>query len=557
MSSPYAPYVPYDYPRCCDLCGNVRRISTMRRQGQYTVCDDHPGERTAFELSKAIARQKPFRILPAPNSKPQDRTGPDVLEVDEGRTLNFVAQQVAAGFQYQDIASGPGAAINSAAAVVGVLGWAARYCYDLLVEGKRSTEMLTQAKAVLRSAADQLVAKQRGFGNTPSATKSTDPQWGAIISGTGNLVCADQAMAGLALLYAYRLLPDTTTTQRMSYLVSSRATATFLRNVQAIGQVGITVFPSKDPAGTIRLYTGAVNDTMSTLGSFDGTAPFSPSGLLSFEFWSALRDTDGDQQIGSDAAIAGVFSSAPQQLLSQSITDIRAFWATGAYDVVRLDTRTGLSATTPSEKFNPYPMGTGSWEYFDGDANSGTMVSAANFGAALLALYRTEGASSQVTSIDDWLYTFASNSAFETPAGTSDSTLARSQTGTFDPSIAPTTLLLVRDANNGLAATAKNASKLYDWGAMGMMAPIRASRHASTFKTARLTPLGKKLRYADGLPSDYTYDAITLRGRSGLSYQTSFQENILNVARMVNDGVAAAQFGSVYRQQPQAMPVSV
>lgn len=556
--SAYAPYVPYDYPRVCDICGEVKRISTMCRRGPLTICDGHPGERTKDELSKAIARQPQFRIKPAPNAKPQERDGPDVMEADEGVVLNFIAQQVGAGFQFQDVQSGAGAPIASTAAIVNFLGWAGQYLNDLLVENKRPTSMLVLARALLRSCANQLIAHQMGFGFSPSATKSTDPRWGAVRgTSTSSVTSYEVAYAGLAMLYAYQNLPDIAGTPRVAYLASARAAASYLRNVQALGSVGV-LFPSKDAAGLVPLYTGGTQDTVfGSTGAIDGSlSTFSPQGIAPLLLWTELLAADGDQQIGSDAAIAGNFTAAPQQLMSQSITDMRAFWITGTYDAVRGDVRTGLSATTPAEFFNPFPAGTGAWEFSDADAATGTTIRSLAFANAMFVLYEVEGLSAQVTSIDDWLYTFTSNSAYETPTGTSDSALARAQTGTFDPAIAPPTVLLVRDSTAGYAYIAKNGSSLYAWDSMGLMAGIRATRHPGSFKASRLAALGRRQRYADGLPSDAVYDYISLRGRSGLSYQTGFTETILSQSRMVNDGVAAARFGNTFRQQPQVMPVS-
>jgi len=558
MSQPYAPYVPYDYPRVCDICGDVKRISTMHRQGQYTVCSDHPGERTKDELAKAIARQRQFRVRPAPNAKPQERDGPDVLEADEGVVLNFIAQQVSAGFQYQDVTSGAGAPIASAGAVLNFLGWAGQYCNDLIIEGTRPSSMLNLAKTVLRSCADQLINHQVGFGFSPSATKSTDPRWGAMrATSSSSITTYETAYGGLVLLYAYQLLPDIDGTPRSRYLTSARAAASYLRNVQALGSVGVN-FPSQDVGGTVRLYTGAVQDIVfGSATALDGTlATFSPNTLSAVHFWKDLKDEVGDELVGADAAIASNFTAAPQQLLSQCIADMRAFWLTGTRDATTGNVQTGLSATTPAELFAPFPSGTGSWEYFDNGPTNGTTVRALQFATALFALWHVEGLSAQVTEIDDWLYTFTSNSTYETAAGTSDSALARAQTGTYDPTIAPSTVLLVRDSTNGYAATAKNGSSLYDWASLGLMASIRAARHASTFKASRLAALGKRLRFADGLPSDYVYDYISLRGRSGLTFQTGFTETIVGLSRMANDGVAAARFGNVFRQQPLVRPQS-
>jgi hypothetical protein len=171
-------------------------------------------------------------------------------------------------------------------------------------------------------------------------------------------------------------------------------------------------------------------------------------------------------------------------------------------------------------------IGTGLWEYVDGD--EGTQISSQNFGQALSSLFNYEGASSQVTTISDWLRAFTSNPDFETPDNTSTAVLYRSTTGTYDPTICLATLLQVRDPDD-LTDTKINASSLYDWGAFGLMSRIWASRNKGSFRTSRLYPLNTVQRFFDGNFNDgLTSDHVILRGLSGLTLQTAFASDTVN-----------------------------
>ena len=129
-----------------------------------------------------------------------------------------------------------------------------------------------------------------------------------------------------------------------------------------------------------------------------------------------------------------------------------------------------------------------------------------------------------------------------------------STNGTYDPSKTLSTSLQVRDGSTFASKTA-NASAMYDWGALGLMAGPLSARYQTSFRDARLVPLGKRRRYADGLPSDWAIDSITLRGRSGLSLQTGFTEFVTPGTHIINDAVGAAQFGLALRVAPAVRPV--
>jgi len=517
------------YPRVCDICGQLRTINSMRKlDGQTWVCDKHQGERTRIMLDTLNAHARPPQTWPNRDAKPQNPLYPNSLEADESALFNFIDQQISNQARYERVTSGDGSPLG--VNIVQTMAWSGRYLYDLIVQNTRPERFITRGKQLLTVAADYIYSRQRGFGLVPGAARATDAFWGGVLEPSAtSYVTSDIAAAGLALLYAYRVLGTG------SYLAGARGAASYLRNVQAIGRYAVQ-FTSSDSAGTARLYTGAVaSEVSTTVGidageSFYSTHAFYPEGLITLEFWNELETTDGDQTIGATGTGGDAFISAPSQLLSQSITDMRECWTDGITD----STGTlvvGLSSTTPREWFNAYPAtkphftitGTGLWEFSDGGAAIGTTLTAQNYAIALGSLYAYEGASTQVTTISDWLRTFTSNEDFETADDTSTADLARATTGDYDPTVSLSTLLQVRDPDDDYAAVAMNGSSLYDWGAFGVLARLWASRNATSFLSARINALNVQQRFDDGTPSDGLYfDRIELRGMSGLTFQTAF-----------------------------------
>lgn len=527
MSSLHQNYVPYDYRRLCDVCGDLKNRSQLRKLVDLWVCDDHPDERRPQTLDKINARQKPFRILPVPEAKPEKRIGPDVFYVQDSQIFNIIDQARAGGARYLQVANGHQVPLPYAADVIPVNAWACIYYYSLISPTWNvglDNPLKPEALDRMRTAADILLALQ-----TTSGTVATNSfRGGVMASGASFYYSEDVAIAGLAFLYAYRTLGDG------KYIQAARSAASFLRNLQAIGSNG-TNYTSSNSAGTARLYTGGITNFVYNSAGFYSDHRFYPSSLLALKFWTELKTTDGDQTIGLTAAVTGDFDTAPATLLSTAITDLRDFWADGTYDATRQDVRTGLSSVTPAEFFNAYPAskpnsgvtGTGSWEYQDGGASTGTTITGINFAKALHGLYAVEGASAQVVAVDNWLQTFTSNSAYETASNTSPRALARAVSGTYDPKAGIAKLLLVRDSTASYAATAKNASSFYDWGAFGLLAPLWSARRQGYFNDARDSALTIRQRLFDGIPSDGDwYDAGFWRGRQGLSYQTSFLEEL-------------------------------
>lgn len=506
----------------------LRPIEEMHRQDELWVCTYDTRERVRTKLDRLNARERPFTIKPVPNPKPQNPYYPNTLETDDAAVFNFLSQQVSELCRYEQVNSGA-APLTSSGGTIETLSWAARYFYDLIQENSRPRDLIDRAKAILNAIATYLYSRQRGFGLVPNASRATDAYWGGILaSGATTYVTNDVATGGLALLYNYRI------TGTPKYLLAARGVANYLRNVQSIGKCAYQ-YTSSDAAQNTPFYTGALSSEVSTAVGIDtgevfySTHLFYPSSLLVLEFWNELKTTDGDQIIGA-TALGDAFTSIPAQLLSTSMGELRACWETGitGSNGVLIN---GLSSTTPREFFNAYPAtklhfptitGTGLWQYANADA---TQISAQTVSLALSALYNYEGATSQVTTISDWLRTFTSNPDFETPDDTSTRDLYRSTTGTYDPTLSLSTMLTVVDADGN--ATKTNGSSLYDWGAFGLMSRIWAARNRASFMLSRLYPLNTVQRFFDGNSMDIPTDRVILRGESGLTMQTGFQLNML------------------------------
>lgn len=536
-------YVPYDYQRVCDICGVVRNRSKLVEHAGYVfVCPQHKGERTELELSELISQMEPIRMLPAPDPKPYNLDTPNLLRADDAATFNFLYFQAtsSAGARYVDVTNGDGAPIASPAFSLQTRGWAARYFYDLIQQGTANPEMLAQAAEALESIANTVMIRQFGALLAPTATRANSALYGGFlqIESPAGWYSEDAAVCGLALLYAYRVLGTP------AYLVNAKAAASFLRNCQAIGSDG-TNFTSTDAAGTTRLYTGGITRFVANVAGFYSDHWFLPSCLLALEFWKELKATAGDIDVGASAAVAG-FDSVPECLLSEAIADLREFAETGAPDVSTGTTINGFSASTPFEVFNAYPQvkpntsvtGTGRWEYVEGTI--GVQVTGLNWAKGLGALYAYEGYSEQVEAIDTYLRGFESNPDFETADDAPPSVVAAASTGEYDATQGIATLLDV--------VAEENASSLYDWGAFGCMARLYGAQHKPDLIAARANVLGVTQRFDNGIPADgNAFDRIGLRGRSGLSFQTSFTETIASASRRVKDAVAAAQWATAYR----------
>lgn len=519
---------PGTFLRPCDICGIRFRANELVRSadGKFR-CMRWCAEQTQLERDRISSASDKRREAPPPPF------GAPYLFKDsynqEGILFNFLANQGVAdsgwpGGRRQGAA--PGVVFRSlgyAQAAQGTYsaisaGETMRYLYGLIVENKRPTLWLTRAVVKLRELADWVISRQAGVGAATFVTKSNSILYGSYISGS-LYSTADNGCLGMGMVLAYKVLGE------IKYLSSARAFADFLTNLQQ-GGILTAGFSSSDAAGTTPVGYGTWTKSTNALGtSFDHV--YQPDSLACLEFLSVLSGVTGDELHGADTTLSGQFTIAPQQLLSVSMANARAFWSVGAFDVVTSTTLTGLSSTTPREYFNSYPVakglfaaGTGSWQYQDGPSATGTLVTAVNFAIALRALMSFEGYSATVATLWTWLMGFASNPAFA-PTSTSlaqDIPTELSLTGSYNPKLTLSTLLQVRTA--ALAASAMNGSSVYDWRCSGLMSSIQGVQDPGSLDLAK----DYVTKGVTALPPDFSAgsngtDYLMMQGVSGLGGQ--------------------------------------
>jgi hypothetical protein len=578
-------FEPGTFLRPCDICGIRFRANQLTRgEDGFWRC---PGDREVPQITrdKIIAEsQRRREAPPAPFGIPFERKN---AYEEEAKILWLLCEMPvvdatwAGGVRYGlppsvtvNVSGGSQAGFSGTTGVTGIgavraAGEACRYLYRMIAEAKRPTRWTTLAGTKLVELADWLISRQVGFGQTPTATSSNDTMWGSM-SDFGSILTDSNAIAGMGLLAAYRH------TGAAKYLISAKAAASFLRNCQAIGKCLALDFTSTDAAGTTRLYTGGVVHTVVSSGSLQSNQQFYASSLTCLEFWKELFTIAGDGTYGAPGTVSGLFATAPAGLLSTMMAELRAFWSVGTFDVVTGTTFTGLSATTPRQFFNAYPAvhsgfigreatGSGSWEFTDANATTGTTITGETVAVGLASLYAYEGYSSQVSSVWTWLMSFDSNPSFVLPSGTlvTDYACVSSNNAAnppappagqgnvvppaYDPTLALSTTLIVRDSAASYAAVKMNGLALYNWMTSGLLAPIQSSQNTAAFKKAKDALSTVRLRrppeFAEG---EVVADYLSLRGSSGLS----FQLGVTTTATW--SSLAAARIGNIYRYQPQS-----
>lgn len=507
---------PGTFLRPCDICGIRFRANELTRgsDGKFRCQRWCAGELTQLDrdrissTSRAGAREAP----PAPFGVPYALKD---AYAQEAVLFNFLCNAPAVDSGWAGglrAGAAPGAAFRGFGhAQVTQGSWSAtsagetmRYLYGLITENKRPLSWISRAKAKLRELADWVMTTQSGFGQNPTFTKNNSSYYGlSLADGVNNYLMSSHGKLGLGMLYAYKILGDA------KYLASARAFASFLTNRQQ-GGLRTSGFSSTDAAGTNRINYGTWTSRMDS--SLNDNHVYQPDSLVCLEFLYALYGTVGDEMQGGTSPL--IWTQAPQQLLSVSMANARAFWSVGAFDAVTTTTIKGLTTTTPREFFNSFPSskpgyanGTGSWEYQDGPSATGLLVTAANYAVALRALYAYEGYSATVASLWTWLMAFASNPALE-PTSTSlaqDAPTARSLRGVYKPKLSLSTLLQVRTSS--LAPTAINGSALYDWQCAGLLAPIQGAKDPGSLDAAK-----------DFVTKGVTFPVDYDNGRNGVDY---------------------------------------
>lgn len=473
-------YKVNSYRRICDICGRPRQIEDIRFADGVAICTIHPEFRTAQQLNRINARARPTRVLPVPNPKPLSPV--DTWTVEEAQIFNFVC--ATSPFETVDVTSNAGAITGGRS--YQAAGWAIVYLAALIEENKRPANWYALALKVAVAAGDYLVSQQEPAAN--------DAFVGALKSTTTNqpYFTIDTSVACAALCRLYQI------TGAARYLAAAKSAAGALINFQA---TQLWTAPGVAPT-----YIGALPSGFNrSAGEF--FVDYKARDLLGLWALSLLQGIVGDIVVGSTTTGFGVFSAPPAKLLSTAISDMRGFWASGVSGV------TGLSAVTP---FSTYTQASG-W--------SGTVLTSDDWPVAIFALAETDGVTTQVSDLWDYLVSFGSSTSFS---------------GTYDP-----TLTVATSVDTG---TKKNASGFYDWAAAGLMAKTTATRSRTSIKAAKDATSVPRARFSENTPRSGDTLYLGPLGLSTLRYEPITSSPPLSRKRSV---ARASQVGLLYRQLPQ------
>lgn len=471
------PYKVASYRRICDVCGRPRQIEDIRFADNVAICSIHPTYRTAQQLNQINARVRPPRILPVPQPKPFAPV--DTWTAEESQIFNFVCR--VAPYDIENVTVGNG--VITGAKSLPALTWALVYLTGVLVENKRPAAWQAAARSRAIALASTLIAAQTPYsdlsafvgGFAPAALNSSAPSiYKAADTGLG--------IVGLARLYQ--------ATGDETYLRAAKLAAGFLITLQA-----------SDLASFDTQHAYGPPETGYDVDNGEYVTAYVPGDLVCYWGLSVLKEITGDITIGPTSAGVASFSRNPSRLISESMAQMRAFWANGALGI------NGFSAATPRAQF--VSTVSPGW--------SGTTITTSDWAAGLCALAEVEGVTTQVS--DLW-------------------TFLRSLTSTsLDTTLAPPTQF------SGSAATTTK----YDWASAGLLSPITTSLDRAKVKTIKDTISVPQPRNSGTHSTSGGYLYLGPLGLSGSALQPVTSGSSTRERSVVR----ASQVGQLYREQPQ------
>lgn len=571
----------------CDICGREREAKpgVFRRIANRLTCSYHPFiPEEKLDATPYIT----FQARPIKDARPFDPR--PTYQLGEEQIFSFLADfyryaslNVSASLPAPSSASGVSPIITTPVPVTAsafAASQAALYFHALISEGQRPRSMVAAATRTLRTIADWLVANQEAGPGVVAGTGKLEndvipnvaaqPQWGgyradAYFQSTATApkyFTLSSAAAGIALLRAYQLFGT------QIYADAARACAFLVRNAQC-GDLAAFNRSTSDAAGLSPMHWGAWSDYFQVSGSpgtyYEWSQTFSVQTLLCLQFLTIYLDVLGDESVGSSssalvtspsgAVVANCMSASRVALISKCIEEGADFWANAQPDATLGGTIKGFSVATPADGFSSFhvnfilPAGTGSWGWGSSLSTAGVSILSENWALGLSALYETEGASSRVLEIFDWLMTFTSNPANQL---TGDDRRILSRTGgTYNPKFALAVLLQVRDAAThafGVKQEATQSPSLYELSTAGLLAPLYSSRQQAAFKEFK--DALEQPRFVSTQSSRTLY--LGPLGRCGLSLQPRNTGTISVVPGAFAFVPKAAMAGRVYRHAPQA-----
>ncbi|HET7742941.1 MAG TPA: hypothetical protein VFL67_20025, partial [Mycobacterium sp.] len=333
MSDTTHQYVPRDFRRVCDQCGSLFNRSDLHRKGPWIYCSDcdQPGDRIIEQLDAAIARQRPFRILPVPNAKPIV-DAPYYWQTEESQVFDFI------------LSTAPARNLGGANSPLAA-AWAMIYLCDIITQNTRPASWLTSARTKIASLYAYLAPLQYGSSSGPAATIQ-DPRYGGFAEGSAQLAATTIA-AGLAFVKAYSAAGIT------DALNAANRCATWLRHAQC-GDLQLTLWHTIYPSGGSAYHVGGVCSNVATSnGVQSGT--YNLADTYAIVFLKALAAAVGAATTYGDAASTAYFSAATQASLTTMIAELVTFAETGPKDSAHGDATTpGLSVTAPKSSYTAY-----------------------------------------------------------------------------------------------------------------------------------------------------------------------------------------------------------
>jgi hypothetical protein len=500
-------YAKRDFLRVCDICGHRFHFSQLKPIGElkFACPDDAPGL-TALQISRFNARARPLVVKPNKHAKGVTQT--PIYQLAEAQIFNFVAEVAPAGER-----EGSNDALAAA--------WAAIYMADIILQEKRPAIWEATARDVLARCLAYLLTLQR--------TDSTRSYGGGLTTDDVTTDTTLTVAAGIAFVKGYSV------TSSPAYLGAADLVAEYVRKVQC-GDLK-TVQPILYP-GTSGVYrpgglaSSVVIDDDAVLSN-----EYKLGNVVALQFLTLLEVIRGDTEYpttttGYNAPIAATLSEMIDELTAFAVDGVRV---TGEVDLV-----SGLSTTEPRVLYlADQGGGSATWQTDD----DGYPIR--EFALALAGLNAAETGTTAVTAMMEWMAAFIPNANYETPDGTSDEAVVAGLTGTFDPAVCPPTIVDSDSPNF------TNASSLYDWGSLGLLAPILAEATPPTLRASK---------DALSMPQRYTLRDITKKyigpdGLSGLSLQPISLTNTSSNDRYDSSVVRAARAGLVYRQAPGHYPL--
>ena len=507
MSDTTTSYVPRDYRRVCDQCGNLYNRSRIEPRRNWRFCDEceGPGTRIIEEENDAIARQRPFRILPVPNPKPLLIENLYDYIAEEAIVFDFVLKNAPARTV--------GAASDPATAA-----FAAGYLADIVARGTRPAVWLASASSSVVTLLSYLLTQQTGSPLGPASTVA-NPRYGGFLVG-GSYSTTTTIAAGLAFIKAYA------TFGTPGYLTAANRCATFLRHAQC-GDIQVTkhtVYPLAGAPYHVGGLAASVNDSTGLQSN-----SYTTDDGYALAFLGALEAVVGSSATYGDLASTAFFTAATSATLATMVGELAAFLEVGPTDSAHGDARTSpLSPTAPKGTYVAYlsdGSGTGSW-------GAPTTVTGIGVAKALAGLFAVNGADAVVAPMLAWLAAIGPNAANATLLANTPQQTLDAITGTYSPATSPAT------SYTATAPFTEATGALYDLAALGVLAPALSATNAAALRAARTA-------VAMGVPwSTYYLDlrSLGLLGRAGLSLQPHSA-----AGQAVQDVLLAAQFGAVFR----------